>query len=76
MKNIFKTTLLSFIFVLAFAISVPVLAQPGTPGNGHGQSGNQAPGGKAPIASGLAILIGLGGAYASKKLWDSRKENG
>ena len=36
---------------------------PGLPGCGHGQGGNQ----PAPVGSGIAILIGLGAAYAVAK---------
>ena len=75
MKNIFKTLAISFIMVAAFLISSPVQADPpGMPG-GHGESGDQDPvGGGAPIASGVAILIALGGAYAGKKVYTSPEE--
>jgi hypothetical protein len=36
---------------------------PGLPGGGHGQGGNQ----PAPVGSGIAVLIGLGAAYAYAK---------
>ena len=36
---------------------------PGLPGGGHGQDGNQ----PAPLGSGIAVLIGLGAAYAVAK---------
>ena len=36
---------------------------PGLPGGGHGQGGNQ----PAPVGSGIAVLIGLGAAYAVAK---------
>ena len=36
---------------------------PGLPGGGHGQGGNQ----PAPLGSGIAVLIGLGAAYAVAK---------
>ena len=52
----------------AFSQSVP------PPPSSHGVSGNQAPGGGAPIGGGLFILLGLGAAYGSKKLYDNRKE--
>ena len=35
----------------------------GLPGGGHGQGGNQ----PAPLGSGIAVLIGLGAAYAVAK---------
>ena len=36
---------------------------PGLPGGGHGAGGNQ----PAPLGSGIAVLIGLGAAYAVAK---------
>ena len=36
---------------------------PGLPGGGHGSGGNQ----PAPLGSGIAVLIGLGAAYAVAK---------
>lgn len=60
--------------VAAILISSPVQADPpGMPG-GHGESGDAPPGGGAPIASGMAILIALGGAYAGKKVYTSSLE--
>jgi len=49
---------------------------PPTPpsGSGHGASGNQT-GGNAPIGGGLFILLGLGAAYGSKKLYALKKED-
>ena len=63
-KIVFCTCIL-FLFV-----SLSIYSQPLPPGGGHGISGDQPPGGGAPIASGLAILIGLGGTYAYKKIYD------
>ncbi len=54
--------------------STTLLAQPPPPPPGHGETGN-VPGGNAPIAGGLFILLGLGAAYGGKKLYDLRKEN-
>jgi len=73
MKNIFKSILVSFVFATVFLLSVPVQADPpGMPG-AHGETDDQIPGGGAPIASGLAILIGLGGAYAGKKVYELKE---
>jgi hypothetical protein len=60
--------------IITTSLLTPVQADPpGMPG-AHGETGDQAPpGGGAPIASGLAILIGLGGAYASKKFYNLSK---
>ena len=74
MKNIFKTLAISLIMVVAFLISSPVQADPpGMPGD-HGSDGDAPPGGGAPIASGLTIMIALGGAYAGKKAFASQEE--
>jgi len=73
MKNIYKVFAISLMLVVAFLLSSPVQADPpGMPG-GHGSDADAPPGGGAPIASGLAILIGLGGAYAGKKVYDMSK---
>jgi|GEM_PF-3194008 UDP-N-acetylmuramyl pentapeptide phosphotransferase/UDP-N-acetylglucosamine-1-phosphate transferase len=66
MKTIIKISIISFVFSLVFLLPMGVNADPpGMPGN-HGSSGNQIPGGGAPLGSGVAILIGLGLAYGSK----------
>ena len=70
MKKLAIKTLMVFSFSL---ISLGLFADPpGMPG-GHGSDADAPPGGGAPIASGLAILIGLGGAYAGKKVYDMSK---
>jgi hypothetical protein len=58
-------------------INVNLIAQdpPPPPPEGHGQTGNQVPGGGTPIGSGLVVLIALGAAYSGKKLWDYRKKS-
>lgn len=51
---------------------------PQPPGNGHGQTENQPPGGGAPIGGGLAILLSLGAAYGGGKVykyWQTQKED-
>jgi len=74
MKTKFSTyLLLAGFFLIA---SLPALAQdppPPPPGGGHGQGGNQTPGGSAPVGSGLVVMIALGAAYGSKKIYDARK---
>lgn len=75
MKNIFKILAISFTIGLVAGISAISMAQPSAPPppSGHGQNGNQAPGGPAPIGSGLAILVTMGAAYGAKKVFDARK---
>ncbi len=72
-----KKHLVKFILSALFiAVSSVVFAQdpPPPPGGGHGQSGNQTPGGAAPIGSGVALLVGMAAAYGAKKVWDARKK--
>ena len=71
-KNIIKLMLIAGIAFTTFAVNAQGPPQP--PGSGHGQTGNQAPGGGAPIGSGLAILLALGVGYGGKKLYDARKK--
>jgi hypothetical protein len=69
LKFIIPVTLLLFFSIEAMAQDVP----PNPPGT-HGTDGDKAPGGGAPIGSGIAILIGLGAAYGGKKIYDLNKE--
>ena len=70
MRKLLAPILFTFIFVLFALVG---FSQPPPPPSGHGETGNQS-GGDAPIGSGLAILIGLGAAYGSKKLYDLKKD--
>ena len=64
---------------LAFALTVCADSTYGQgqsvppPPTDHGVTGDQVAGGSAPIGGGLFILLGLGAAYAGKKLYDHRK---
>jgi len=49
-----------------FFINTNVNAQIPDPPNQHGQSGDNAPGGGAPIGGGLLILLALGAGYGTK----------
>lgn len=69
MKSFFRVLVL----IILFSVAQSLKAQPLPPAGGHGQTGDQVPGGGAPITSGLAILIGMGGAYAGKKVYDLKK---
>lgn len=78
MKNLFKTVSTIALFLALFTLAQPVSADgppPPPPGGGHGGGGNQPPGGGAPIGGGLGILIALGIAYASKKIYQYKKED-
>jgi len=71
--NILKKITLTILVITGLTFSLDVIAQaPPPPPPGHGETGNQT-GGNAPIGGGLFILIGLGAAYGSKKLYDLRK---
>ena len=74
MKNKFKILAISLTLGLFIGISGISLGQPGPPPpSEHGQGGNQAPGGAAPIGSGLVMLLGMGAAYGFKKIYNARK---
>ena len=45
------------------------------PPNNHNQSGNQEPGGNAPLGEGVFILFSLGVAYAGRKTYLLRKRD-
>jgi len=72
MKNIYKVFLITLIITVAASTNVFAQDAPPPPPN-HGETGNQ-PGGNAPIAGGLFILLGLGAAYGGKKVYDLRKK--
>ncbi len=73
MKKQILKTLFTIVFILAASIGFTQPPPPPT-GAGHGASGNQT-GGNAPIGGGLFILLGLGAAYGSKKLYNMKKED-
>jgi len=67
-----------FIITLGLALFLvfwnnKIYAQSSPPAD-HGSSTNEA-GGGAPVGGGLFILLGLGAAYAGKKLYDHRRSS-
>ena len=74
MKKLQKIILAIFFVLFTFSVqnSFADSTNPPNPPGEHGASGNQT-GGSAPIGGGLFILLGLGAAYGSKKLYDNRK---
>ena len=74
MKN--TIYILFMAFMLAFSVSA--FSQTPPPPNGNGgdptQGGNTPVGGGAPIGSGLGILLLMGAAYGSKKIFHSNNE--
>ena len=71
MKKHYKFLIITLIILAVTSANIHAQAPPPPPN--HGETGN-VPGGNAPIASGLFILLGLGAAYGGKKLYDLRKE--
>ena len=72
MKKLLVKTVLVFSFSL---ISLGLFADPpGMPG-GHGASGDQPPGGGAPIGAGIGLLVALGSAYGAFKWNQTEDEN-
>ena len=55
-----KKILTLFIFLMFFAVTAPLYAKPPS-------------GGGAPLGGGLFVLLGLGAAYAGKKIYDYKK---
>ena len=75
MKKTIKILVISALFFLA---PIALLAQsPPHPNNGNvpgSGNGNTPVGGGAPIGSGLVMLMALGAAYGTKKVYNLRKE--
>lgn len=73
-----KKYILTLLFTLAFTLFATTGFSQGPPppptGAGHGASGNQT-GGSAPVGSGLFVLLSLGVAYGSKKLYRIHKKD-
>ncbi len=74
MKNIIRTFIvISFLTALPLFSTAQMLGP--TPPNGGGPDGDPINGGGgAPIGGGLFILLGLGAAYGSKKVYDLNKK--
>ena len=67
-----KLLVLVISIMLCFSVS-EIMAQPSPPDD-HGSTGNEVPGGGAPITGGIGIFVMLGVAYSAKKLFLSNKE--
>lgn len=68
-----STITLITITLLSINLSYSQNGDPPPPPGEHGQTGNQPPGGGAPITGGIGILLALGAAYGWKKMHDRRK---
>ena len=71
MKNIIRTFI-----VISFLATFPLvtICQTTDPGNPGGSPTGPPVGGGAPIGSGLVMLLGMGIAYGSKKVYDLNKK--
>ncbi|MBK7173177.1 MAG: hypothetical protein IPH84_08075 [Bacteroidales bacterium] len=76
MKRIHYIILASFLVMILILVVPPTMAQepPHPPTTGHGVTGNQSPGGTAPVGGGISILLALGAMYAGKKVFRSNSE--
>lgn len=77
MKKVLRHTLSILIVLIFICLSNSSYSQPPPPPTSEGGSGTGGTSGErtgAPIGGGLFILLGLGVAYAGKKLYDLRKE--
>jgi len=74
-----KSSIIVILISIVLTFGQNILAQgPPVPpnGNSHGQQGNQTPGSSgAPIGSGLGILLTLGAAYGTNKLYTRHLKN-
>jgi len=77
MKNIGRILKPVMILGLFLGLSLAVMSQgpPPPPPSGHGATGNLPPeGGTAPIGSGVALLLGLGAAWGTRKMVIANRE--
>ena len=74
MKNVIYNLLKAFTMLLLVFSTYTLAASdpPPPPGGGSNTQGNKL-GGKAPIGSGLLILMGLGAAYGGRKIYKKPK---
>lgn len=71
-----KKILITVLLIVGFSMSgLMLIAQdpPPPPSEGHGVDDNQLPGGGAPLAGGIGILLLLCSAYGGFKIYLARK---
>lgn len=74
MKSLYKLFLIVLLMFFSVSLSMAQLTDPGD-GAGDPTGGDHIPvGGSAPVGSGLVILIALGAAYGSKKIYQLKFE--
>ena len=74
MKLVLKIMIINLVLMIALSLNIKAQNTPPDMPGGHGSSGD-APGGGAPIASGLTILISLGIAYTGKTIYYSKEQS-
>lgn len=69
-----KTFIKLFVSGVLFAAPVLLLAQPnpGSNAGGGAVGGNPIGGGAAPLGGGIALMLSLGAAYGTKKIYHFR----
>lgn len=72
MKNLLKNISLTLLFSLMLSLPSVFADEPPPPGGGPG-SGDPPVGGGTPVGEGLVLLIAMGAGYASKKIFQIRK---
>ncbi|MCF6170255.1 MAG: hypothetical protein L3J31_03160 [Bacteroidales bacterium] len=60
--------ILSGIFILTLSAGLMAQGPPNPPG-GHGGTGDEVPGGNAPVGTGLFLLLGMGAVYGGRKVF-------
>ncbi|MFP4471687.1 MAG: hypothetical protein ACLFPE_13470 [Bacteroidales bacterium] len=76
MKIAITRTLASLALFAGLLFATPAAAQngdPPPPPSGHGEMGNQPPGGGAALGSGMVFLALLGAGYGAKKWYTKHK---
>ncbi len=73
LKRYFSIVLITLSLGGMLLIASPAFADSPPPPTGHGQTGNQVPGGGASVGGGFIILALLGLGYGAKKYYDFRK---
>jgi len=66
--------ILAGIFILFLSAGIMAQVGPPNPPGEHGGD-DDVPGGNAPIAGGVFILLGLGAAYGGKKVYNLMKKD-
>jgi hypothetical protein len=76
MKYSYRFLSIAGVVLFLLAASLQGFSQngdPPPPPGEHGQTGNQPPGGGAPIGSGLLVLAMMGAGYGAVKYYNRRK---